>query len=145
LIRLKRLLSGTSIGLVPSGRIAATGFTDGTLSLFDLPGIFAKDNHHPDNQHLKSETSSDSLFDNDASSSDESFQSFASSPTKNSKSLETLGLLGLIQVDHHADAKLNGLVSCLRLWNGWERARYGVKRLDYLSLTENGIKVRLTL
>ena len=64
--------AGTSIGLVPSGRIAVAGFTHGTLRLFDLTGIFAKDKNHPDNRHLPTE-----LFDDDASSSssEDSFHS----------------------------------------------------------------------
>jgi len=57
--------------------------------------------------------------------------------------LETPGLLDLIQVDRHADAKLKGFGACTRLWNGWERARNGVERPEYLLFTGKGIKVRL--
>jgi len=52
------------------------------------------------------------------------------------------GLLDLIHVDRHADAKLKGFGACTRLWNGWERARNGVERPEYLLFTGKGIKVR---
>lgn len=217
---------GTSIGLVPSGRLAIAGFADGTFRLFDLTGIFAKDKNHPDNRHhLKGDTASDKLFDDDAStsSSEDSFHSTGSTSgmAKNAKStvvnshsnqrygavacqihargvhtsllmdvavsedglyafggvqrgsvelaaiylgdvesylderldenkkegnknkkIETPGLLDLIQVDRHADAKLKGFGACTRLWNGWERARNGVERPEYLLFTGKGIKVR---
>ena len=213
--------AGTSIGLVPSGRIAVAGFTDGTLRLFDLTGIFAKDKNHPDNRHLPTE-----LFDDDASSSssEDSFHSEdgLNNNAKNDKNLvnshsnqqygavacqihargvytsllmdmdvsedglyafggvqrgsvelaavylgdvesylderqekkeknkrnqrnkevdETPGLLDLIQVDRHADAKLKGFGACVRLLNGWGRATSG-ERPEYLLFTGKGIKVR---
>ncbi|KAL7534852.1 hypothetical protein ACHAXR_006127 [Thalassiosira sp. AJA248-18] len=244
-----------SIGLVPSGRIAVAGFTDGTLRLFDLTGIFAKDKNHPENAHhhhhphgKKKESitgdSGESLFDDD-SSSDEEEDTFTSNncpttstSTTNAKSMsvnshsnqrygavacqihargvhtsllmdvavsedglyafggvqrgsvelaavylgdvegylderqekveadrrkkkkkgeqkeegnddannnmtggaETPGLLDLIQVDRHADAKLKGFGACTRLWNGWDRARNGVERPEYLLFTGKGIK-----
>jgi len=223
----------TSIGLVPSGRLAIAGFTDGTLRLFDLTGIFAKDKHHPDNNTISNSSTTnsknkrtsilDELFDDDASSSEDSFQS-NSSPTKNSSSNflnsssnqrygavacqihargvhtsllmdvavsedglyafggvqrgsvelaavylgdvegylddrfddvtnkgrkkkkagavghATPGLLDLIHVDRHADAKLKGFGACTRLWNGWDRARNGLERPEYLLFTGKGIK-----
>jgi hypothetical protein len=55
---------------------------------------------------------------------------------------ESPGLLDLIHVDRHADAKLKGFGACTRLWNGWERARNGVERPEYLLFTGKGIKVR---
>ncbi len=222
---------GTSIGLVPSGRIAVAGFTDGTLRLFDLTGIFAKDKNHPDNnRHYGKKEDHEGLFDDDASSSSEnSFHSSGSNAANNAStggkgntsivnsqlnqrygavacqihargvhtsllmdvavsedglyafggvqrgsvelaavylgdvegyldtkldetknvndgkqlaSNETPGLLDLIQVDRHADAKLKGFGACARLWNGWERARNGVERPEYLLFTGKGIKVR---
>jgi hypothetical protein len=51
------------------------------------------------------------------------------------------GLLDLIQVDRHADAKLKGFGACTRLWNGWERAKNGLERPEYLLFTGKGIKV----
>jgi hypothetical protein len=54
---------------------------------------------------------------------------------------ETPGILDLIQVDRHADAKLKGFGACTRLWNGWERARSGTERPEYLLCTGKGIKV----
>ena len=206
------------------------GFTDGTLRLFDLTGIFAKDKNHPDNtrHHHGKKEDHEGLFDDDASSSSEnSFHSSGSNAanvsaggkgntsivnshsnqrygavacqihargvhtsllmdvavsedglyafggvqrgsvelaavylgdvegyldgkldeTKNGNngkqaSNETPGLLDLIQVDRHADAKLKGFGACARLWNGWERARNGVERPEYLLFTGKGIKVR---
>ncbi len=53
----------------------------------------------------------------------------------------SVGLLDLIQVDRHADAKLKGFGACTRLWNGWERARNGIERPEYLLCTGKGIKV----
>jgi hypothetical protein len=54
----------------------------------------------------------------------------------------TPGLLDLIQVDRHADAKLKGFGACARLWNGWERAvKGGGERPEYLLFTGKGIKV----
>ena len=58
---------------------------------------------------------------------------------------ETPGILDLIQVDRHADAKLKGFGACTRLWNGWERARGGVERPEYLLCTGKGIKVRKSI
>ena len=237
----KHTHTGTSIGLVPSGRIAIAGFTDGTLRLFDLTGIFAKDKHHPDNaiyhhhnhhgkKTNKENSKSESLFDDDASSSEEEeensfggsevsgggknakksmsvdshsnqmygavacqihargvhtsllmdvavsedglyafggvqrgsvelaavylgdvesylderiIQDNQTSEKKSAMAMETPGLLDLIQVDRHADAKLKGFGACTRLWNGWERARSGVERPEYLLFTGKGIKVRL--
>ena len=56
-------MSGTSIALVPSGRLAIAGFTDGTLRLFDLTGTFTRDKNDPRNPSLF-----DSFeFDDDAS------------------------------------------------------------------------------
>ena len=237
---------GTSIGLVPSGRLAVAGFTDGTLRLFDLTGIFVKDKNHPDNDvthnnnHTKKKKRGsdvpEGLFDDDASSSSE--DSFQSSNTNNVQSNAVssggivnshsnqlfgavacqihargvhtsllmdvaisedglyafggvqrgsvelaavylgdvegylderlaeeqqqqgnntieggsrkeggndVGILDLIQVDRHADAKLKGFGACARLWNGWERARSSVERPEYLLFTGKGIKVSLSL
>jgi len=53
---------------------------------------------------------------------------------------EEPGLLDLIQVDRHADAKLNGFGACKRLWNGWDRATKGGERPEYLLFTGMGIK-----
>lgn len=53
-----------------------------------------------------------------------------------------VGLLDLVRVDRHADAKLKGFGAVARLWNGWERARGG-DRPEYLLFTGKGIKVRL--
>ena len=50
------------------------------------------------------------------------------------------GLLDFITVDRHADAKLKGFGACTRLWNGWERARGGAERPEYLLFTGKGIK-----
>jgi hypothetical protein len=55
-----------------------------------------------------------------------------------------VGLLDLVRVDRHADAKLKGFGAVARLWNGWERARSG-DRPEYLLFTGKGIKVRLQL
>ena len=204
--------AGTSIGLVSSGRIAVAGFTDGTLRLFDLTGIFAKDKNHPDNR----KDDSAALFDDDSSVSSEegSFQSsLGTGMAKNAKSMSvdsrvnqrygavacqihakgvhtsllmdvavsedglyafggvqrgsvelaavylgdvegyldgreqeasndvhTPGILDLIQVDRHADAKLKGFGACVRLWNGWDRVKGG-ERPEYLLFTGRGIKV----
>ena len=198
------------------------GFTDGTLRLFDLTGVFIKDKNHPDNNagHYK-KRDSEALFDDDASSSEDSFH--ASNDDDNNKNfkapggivnshsnqrygavacqihargvhtsllmdvavsedglyafggvqrgsvelaavylgdvenylderldeqqqIETnqvngVGVLDLIQVDRHADAKLKGFGACTRLWNGWDRARNGVERPEYLLFTGKGIKV----
>ena len=227
---------GTSIGLVPSGRLAVAGFTDGTLRLFDLTGHFAKDKNHPQTNSSSSGgrgvakdimTSTDEdLFDDDASTTSSSFQeeeedsrntSFKSKAIVDSHSNQRYGavacqihargvhtsllmdvaisedglyafggvqrgsvelvavylgdvenyfderstttsgagkqpssgtvekvpgLLDLIHVDRHADAKLKGFGACTRLWNGWERARNGVERPEYLLFTGKGIKVR---
>ena len=228
---------GTSIGLVPSGRLAVAGFTDGTLRLFDLTGHFAKDKNHPQTNSSSSGgrgvakdimTSTDEdLFDDDASTTSSSFQeeeedsrntSFKSKaivdshsnqrygavacqihargvhtsllmdvaisedglyafggvqrgsvelvavylgdvenyfdeqstttsgggkqPSSSSTVEKVPGLLDLIHVDRHADAKLKGFGACTRLWNGWERARNGVERPEYLLFTGKGIKVR---
>lgn len=231
---------GTSIGLVPSGRLAVAGFTDGTLRLFDLTGIFVKDKNHPDNNvthninHSKRKKRGsdvpEGLFDDDASSSSEdSFQSNTNNVKSNvvssggivnshsnqlfgavacqihARGVHTsllmdvaisedglyafggvqrgsvelaavylgdvegylderladeqqqgnntieggsrkeggndVGILDLIQVDRHADAKLKGFGACARLWNGWERARSSVERPEYLLFTGKGIKV----
>ena len=51
-----------------------------------------------------------------------------------------VGLLDLIRVDRHADAKLKGFGAVTRLWNGWERTKAG-ERPEYLMLTGKGIKV----
>ena len=217
---------GTSIGLVPSGRLAVAGFTDGTLRLFDLTGVFIKDKNHPDNNagHYK-KRASEALFDDDASSSEDSFHASNYDDDKDLKppggivnshsnqrygavacqihargvhtsllmdvavsedglyafggvqrgsvelaavylgdvenylderldehqqQIETndasgVGILDLIQVDRHADAKLKGFGACTRLWNGWDRARNGVERPEYLLFTGKGIKVRHSL
>mmetsp|Transcript_25991 Transcript_25991/g.50424 ORF Transcript_25991/g.50424 Transcript_25991/m.50424 type:complete len:1257 (-) Transcript_25991:285-4055(-) len=220
----------TSIGLVPSGRIAVAGFTDGTLRLFDLTGVFSRDRNDP----RESLTKGTFDFDDDAStsSSDDSFDfqpdpnsqarpnsaHFAGGVSKIGKgglvdsytnqrygavacqiyargvhtsllmdvavsedglfafggvqrgSVELAavylgdleahlddmlsqphkekddanenqkkGILNLIKVDRHADAKLKGFGACTRLWNGWERARSG-ERPEYLLFTGKGIK-----
>ncbi|KAL7548804.1 hypothetical protein ACHAWF_012060 [Thalassiosira exigua] len=232
----------TSIGLVPSGRLAVAGFTDGTLRLFDLTGRFAKDRNHPDNAVVArrakanddeddDEEEEEALFDDDASSSSEDDEAGPESPTKSptgkggkkGKSVavdsrsnqrygavacqihargvhtsllmdvavsedgmyafggvqrgsvelaacylgdveaylderereeegaggggdadgpkrEKQGLLDLIRLDRHADAKLKGFGACARLWNGWERARGGEERPEYLLFTGKGIK-----
>ena len=52
----------------------------------------------------------------------------------------TVGLLDLVKVDRHADAKLRGFGACTRLWNGWERSKSD--RPEYLLLSGKGIKVR---
>ncbi|KAL3764398.1 hypothetical protein ACHAWU_004571 [Discostella pseudostelligera] len=249
----------TSIGLVPSGRLAIAGFTDGTLRLFDLTGHFAKDKYHPQMNNFggshssprrgKQKMTAEELFDDDASSTSSSSSSSSSSSVKSStssnnnnnnknnnsnkssssssnnalfldshinqrygavacqihargvhtsllmdvaisedglyafggvqrgsvelvavylgdvenyldertSSLEekdtgnkssnggggtdnSPGLLDLIHVDRHADAKLKGFGACTRLWNGWERARNGVERPEYLLFTGKGIK-----
>ena len=210
---------GTSIGLVPSGRLAVAGFTDGTLRLFDLTGVFIKDKNHPDNNHYK-KRASEALFDDDASSSEDSFhasnydddqdlkppggivnshsnqrygavacqihargvhtsllmdvavsedglyafggvqrgsvelaavylgdvENYLDEKLDEQQQIETndasgVGILDLIQVDRHADAKLKGFGACTRLWNGWDRARNGVERPEYLLFTGKGIKV----
>ena len=51
-----------------------------------------------------------------------------------------VGLLDLIQVDRHADAKLKGFGACTRLWNGWDRAQDANERPEYLLCTGKGIK-----
>ena len=51
-----------------------------------------------------------------------------------------VGLLDLIQVDRHADAKLKGFGACTRLWNGWDRAHDTNERPEYLLCTGKGIK-----
>lgn len=224
---------GTSIGLVPSGRLAVAGFTDGTLRLFDLTGHFAKDRHHSrtncsagggntsasGTRHDKDVTSEEQLFDDDSSTTSSSFddRTFKSKILVDSHSNQRYGavacqihargvhtsllmdvavsedglyafggvqrgsvelaavylgdvenyfdeltttslnekdgrrpsggtdkspgLLDLIHVDRHADAKLKGFGACTRLWNGWERARNGVERPEYLLFTGKGIKV----
>lgn len=53
-----------------------------------------------------------------------------------------VGLLDLVRVDRHADAKLKGFGAVARLWNGWERTRAG-ERPEYLLFTGKGIKVSL--
>ena len=53
----------------------------------------------------------------------------------------TVGLLDLVKVDRHADAKLKGFGAVARLWNGWDRNKY--ERPEYLLCTGKGIKVRL--
>lgn len=58
---------GTSIALVPSGKLAIGGFTDGTLRLFDLTGTFVKDR----NDRRNSAAEESQLFDDDASFSSE--------------------------------------------------------------------------
>jgi hypothetical protein len=212
------LTTGTSIGLVPSGRLAVAGFTDGTLRLFDLTGIFSRDKNDPRNTTFASQNSYE--FDDDAStSSDDSNSRNSNATAKRVKSNEvvnshsnqrygavacqihargvhtsllmdvavsedglyafggvqrgsvelaavylgdvenyldehmqyeedesvekvTPGLLDLIQVDRHADAKLKGFGACARLWNGWERAvKGGGERPEYLLFTGKGIKV----
>ena len=57
-----------------------------------------------------------------------------------SVSNSAVGVLDLIQVDRHADAKLRGFGACTRLWNGWDRSK--TDRPEYLLLTGKGIKVR---
>jgi hypothetical protein len=57
-------LIGTSLALVPSGRLAIAGFTDGTLRLFDLTGTFLRDRNDPRN----STHDSFDLFDTHSSS-----------------------------------------------------------------------------
>jgi hypothetical protein len=262
---------------VPSGRLAVAGFTDGTLRLFDLTGIFARDKNHPalhnsasgadagsrrtrkgkNGAACPSSAAADELFDDDASSSDgdddeieidddnddsatpdnatattttttrrrrvvdsrsnqrygavscqihargvhtsllmdvavseDGLYAFggvqrgsvelaavylgdvegylderlpsSSSSSSSGRALaapglkyddsdgrggddETPGILDLIQVDRHADAKLKGFGACTRLWNGWERARGGVERPEYLLCTGKGIKVRKSI
>ena len=51
-----------------------------------------------------------------------------------------VGLLDLVRVDRHSDAKLKGFGAVARLWNGWERTRAG-ERPEYLLFTGKGIKV----
>jgi hypothetical protein len=262
---------------VPSGRLAVAGFTDGTLRLFDLTGIFARDKNHPalrnsasgadagsrrtrkgkNGAACPSSAAADELFDDDASSSDgdddeieidddnddsatpdnatattttttrrrrvvdsrsnqrygavscqihargvhtsllmdvavsedglyafggvqrgsvelaavylgdvegyldERLPSSSSSSSSSGRASaaaglkyddsdgrgddETPGILDLIQVDRHADAKLKGFGACTRLWNGWERARSGVERPEYLLCTGKWIKVRKSI
>eukprot|EP00804_Cyclotella_cryptica_P010784 CCRYP_008733-RB/>CCRYP_008733-RB protein AED:0.03 eAED:0.03 QI:381/1/1/1/1/0.83/6/3101/1099 len=208
----------TSIALVPSGRLAIAGFTDGTLRLFDLTGTFARDKNDPRNP-----TSLDSFeFDDDASTdasedemspkrgrrsingevcshvnqrfgvvacqihargvhtsllmdvavSEDGLYAFGGvqrgsvelvavhlgevenyldekfpgeGGTRNRQEHEKqpedsiVGLLDLVRVDRHADAKLKGFGAVARLWNGWERARGG-DRPEYLLFTGKGIK-----
>ena len=63
---------------------------------------------------------------------------FASPKTEEESAV---GLLDLVRVDRHADAKLKGFGAVARLWNGWERSRSG-ERPEYLLFTGKGIKVR---
>ena len=63
----QKQIKGTSIALVPSGKLAIGGFTDGTLRLFDLTGTFIKDK----NDRRNSAAEESQLFDDDASSSSE--------------------------------------------------------------------------
>jgi hypothetical protein len=82
---IKQQCTGTSLTLVPSGRILIAGFSDGTLRLFDLTGLFARDRNDPRNNyhtagtpsstksHRKKISGADELFDDD-SSGEESFQ-----------------------------------------------------------------------
>ena len=223
---------GTSIGLVPSGRIAVAGFTDGTLRLFDLTGSFAKDKNHPDNyttvssKKKKEKRGSDipeGLFDDDASDASDDDASFHSNTMAGSSNMGSksnivnshsnqqygavacqihargvhtsllmdvavsedglyafggvqrgsvelaavylgdvegylddklgaqqsnksnssikgeVGILDLIQIDRHADAKLKGFGACTRLWNGWDRVK-NEERPEYLLFTGKGIK-----
>lgn len=71
--------TGTSLALVPSGRIVVAGFTDGTLRLFDLTGIFhcptptAATTPASTKSYDKKKSVLDKLFDDD-SSGEESFQ-----------------------------------------------------------------------
>jgi hypothetical protein len=53
--------------------------------------------------------------------------------------VETPGLLDLISVNWHADAKLKGFGVCTRLWNRWNRAQSG-ERPKYLLFTGKGIQ-----
>jgi hypothetical protein len=62
---------------------------------------------------------------------------FASGKTSEENNV---GLLDLVRVDRHADAKLKGFGAVARLWNGWERTRAG-ERPEYLLFTGKGIKV----
>ena len=70
--------AGTSLTLVPSGRIAVAGFSDGTLRLLDLTGLFARDRNDPRNfvsasatdksqltRKTKKKNELDELFDDD--------------------------------------------------------------------------------
>ena len=57
----------------------------------------------------------------------------------NTEDKSNVGLLDLIRVDRHADAKLKGFGAVARLWNGWERSRSG-ERPEYLLFTGKGIK-----
>ncbi|KAL3823414.1 hypothetical protein ACHAXA_004289 [Cyclostephanos tholiformis] len=96
----------TSIGLVPSGRLAVAGFTDGTLRLFDLTGIFVKDKNHP------------ALYrDNDNNNA---------------------GIGGVSA--NNVDVYGNNNAATPSLWNGWDRARNGIERPEYLLCTGKGIK-----
>lgn len=261
------LITGTSIGLVPSGRLAVAGFTDGTLRLFDLTGVFGKDKFHPAN-NITSNSSTTTvtskkkknkkimaeniLFDDNNSNDDDdddeytyddnddnnnnidvSYNNMDNNTIMKQKkkkvvnsyysnqrygavacqihargvhtsllmdvavsedglyafggvqrgSVElaavylgdveayldeqqlvavhqqqqqhqkqqqkqqlstlqptTVGLLDLIQVDRHADAKLKGFGACTRLWNGWDRAHDANERPEYLLCTGKGIK-----
>lgn len=62
-------------------------------------------------------------------------------PSSGTTTDKSPGLLDLIHVDRHADAKLKGFGACTRLWNGWDRTRNGVGRPEYLLFTGKGIKV----
>jgi hypothetical protein len=61
---------------------------------------------------------------------------------KAAEDVSNVGLLDLVRVDRHADAKLKGFGAVARLWNGWEKTRAG-DRPEYLLFTGKGIKVRL--
>ena len=55
----------TSLALVPSGRVAVAGFTDGTLRLFDLTGTFIRDKYAPTENDFEDDSSEDSLHFDD--------------------------------------------------------------------------------
>lgn len=132
-IQQNKNIAGTSLTLVPSGRIAVAGFSDGTLRLFDLTGLFARDRNDPRNfvstpaskkSHQKKKTKKnelDELFDDD-SSGEESFQMeeeqemvFASVEEKLSKSLSPMKKGGrsgsTLVINSHANQRY-GAVAC---------------------------------
>lgn len=127
--------TGTSLTLVPSGRIAVAGFSDGTLRLFDLTGLFARDKYDPRNfvsasntdkshqkkKKTKRQSELDELFDDD-SSGEESFQVeeeqemvFASAEDEQSSPLSPTKKGGrsgsTLVINSHAN-QLYGAVAC---------------------------------